>query len=98
MKPLIILALFLLAARTQAQEASLHRVFTFGNVADIAPNSEFFSHLEGLLSNIDVPYTILITGDMVNEDVTRTNTSPFYTTLAEKVQRKFLKWFVCLFV
>lgn len=54
----------------QAQSDALYRVFTFGNVADISADSEFFPQLEKLLA-IEDPYTVLITGDLVANDVSK---------------------------
>ncbi len=52
---------------TFAQSGALHRVFTFGNVAEIEIDSEFLGQLQELLE-IEDAYTVLITGDLINED------------------------------
>jgi hypothetical protein len=49
------------------QTGTLHRVFTFANIADITDDTEFVEQLKVLL-NIDESYTVLITGDLVHSD------------------------------
>jgi hypothetical protein len=49
------------------QSGALHRVFTFGNVAEIKTDSEFLAQLQRLL-DIDDAYTVLISGDLIDED------------------------------
>lgn len=55
---------------SMAQTGALHRIFTFGNVADIPSDSQFFNQLENLL-NIEDAYTVLITGDLINGDASK---------------------------
>lgn len=62
-----------LPTHLQAQSIVKHKVFSFGNLADVKDKPLLFRQLEMIFQQTDVPFSLILNGDFVNAEMTQNN-------------------------